>query len=63
MPLPKAKELREKSVEELRKMLSEYRRQYMEATDPQSPIHGKVRSIRKVIARILTVLREKGGAS
>lgn len=60
MPLPKAKELRDKTVEELNKMLSDYRRQYLEAMDPKSPIHGKLRSIRRTMARILTVLREKG---
>ncbi len=61
----KAKELREKSPEELQQLLSDLRaeliklRAQVEAgLRPENP--GRIRAIRRDIARILTILREKG---
>ncbi len=64
MAIARAKELRQKSVEELRAMLSEYRaelRKIMAQTAagvrPENP--GRARELKRTIARILTILREK----
>jgi len=63
----KAKELREKSVEELKELLKELqaeltklRSQVAAGTRPENP--GRIRAIRRDIARIKTILRERGAA-
>ena len=63
----KAKELRQKSPEELKELLKDLRaelvkeRAQIEAgLRPENP--GRIRAIRRDIARILTILREKGEA-
>ncbi len=60
----KVKELRKKKQEELKKMLLELRSELMRLMSqkasgvrPENP--GRIRSIKRDIARILTVLREK----
>lgn len=66
MAIARAKELRQKSEGELRKLLSEYRAelrrleaQIAAGVRPENP--GKVRELKRTIARILTVLNEKKG--
>ena len=53
----KVDELRALSVEELKKKLAELRKSLVEVRSSEQP--GKARSIRRAIARVLTVLREK----
>ena len=52
------KELKSK-LEELKKELIKHNAQIATGTNPKSP--GQVRVIKKTIARILTVLKIKGG--
>ncbi|MDN5358390.1 MAG: large subunit ribosomal protein [Candidatus Diapherotrites archaeon] len=66
MAIARAKELRQKSEEELRKMLAEYRAelrrikaQTAAGVRPENP--GRARELKRTIARILTILREKKG--
>lgn len=66
MAIARAKELRQKSEGELRKLLSEYRAelrrleaQIAAGVRPENP--GKVRELKRTIARILTILNEKKG--
>ncbi|HHH78061.1 MAG TPA: 50S ribosomal protein L29 [Thermoplasmatales archaeon] len=61
----KAKEMRELSTEERNEKLKDWRNELMEeygrsamGGSPQSP--GKLRWIRKNIARMLTVMKEEG---
>lgn len=61
----KAREIRAMSSEERRKKLLELRNELMEeygrasmGGSPPSP--GRIRLIRRTIARILTIMREKG---
>ncbi len=65
MAIARAKDLREMSEDELRAKLSEYRAelrrlraQTSAGVRPESP--GRVRELKRTIARILTILREKG---
>lgn len=65
MAILKLKKLREMSDEELKKKLDELRLELLNVRGkirahmaPDNP--GRVREIRKTIARILTVLRERG---
>ncbi len=53
----KVDELRSLSVEELNAKLSQLRKQLVEVRSSENP--GKARSIRREIARVLTILREK----
>lgn len=55
MPLPKPRELREKTSRELNKMLDDYQLELIKLGDT-SP--GKRRALKKVIARIKTILNE-----
>lgn len=57
MPLAKAKELREKSVDELMKMLEDYRLELIKEDPSTNP--GKRKALKRVIARILTVINER----
>jgi len=66
MAIARAKELRQKSEEELKQMLSEYRAelrrlraQTSAGVRPENP--GRVRELKRTIARILTILKEKKG--
>ena len=66
MAIARAKELRQKSEEELRQLLSEYRAelrrlkaQTSAGVRPENP--GRVRELKRTIARILTILKEKKG--
>ncbi len=66
MAIARAKELRQKSDEELKQMLSEYRAelrrlkaQTSAGVRPENP--GRVRELKRTIARILTILKEKKG--
>ena len=66
MAIARAKELRQKSEEELKQMLSEYRAelrrlkaQTSAGVRPENP--GRVRELKRTIARILTILEEKKG--
>lgn len=61
----KVDELRDKSIEDLIKMLNElydeymkYKRMIKSGGAPEKP--GKIRVIRKTIARIYTILGERG---
>lgn len=61
----KARELREKTPEELRELLRELRAELIKLRSqveagirPENP--GRIRALRRDIARILTILREKG---
>lgn len=61
----KVDELREKSVEELIRMLNDINEEYMKFVKlirsggaPEKP--GKVKAMKKMRARILTILSEKG---
>jgi len=61
----KAKEMRELSMEERNEKLKDWRNELMEeygrsamGGSPQSP--GKLRWIRKNVARMLTVMKEEG---
>ena len=61
----KASELRKKSTEELMKQLAELRRELFRLNTLSTrgiigKESGKVRVVRRNIARILTVLRERG---
>jgi len=60
----KAKELREMSVEELKARLEELKKEYLnlrfQKTLGQSGRSYNFKKIRQDIARVLTVLREKG---
>jgi len=65
MAIARAKELREKTKEELLQQLNElraelrkYRAQIASGVRPENP--GRVREIKRTIARILTILRERG---
>lgn len=65
MPALKASELRKKSTEELMKQLAELRRELfrlntLSAKGIIGKESGKVKVVRRNIARILTVLRERG---
>jgi len=67
LPLLKARELREKSTEELRRKLEELRNELFEervhaALGGVARNPAKIRNLKKQIARILTVLRERGEA-
>ena len=64
MAIARAKELRQKSEEELRQLQSEYRAelrrlkaQTSAGVRPENP--GRVRELKRTIARILTILKEK----
>lgn len=61
----KASELRELSIEELKRREEELRRELMLArfakTNQQLKNPLKIRGLRRDIARILTLIREKGG--
>lgn len=64
--MKKAKELRSLSPEEINKTLGELRKEIMKdnvhisaGTAPANP--GKLRQTKKTIARLLTILNEKGG--
>jgi large subunit ribosomal protein L29 len=66
MAIARAKELRQKSDEELREMLSQYRAelrrimaQVAAGVRPENP--GRVRELKRTIARILTILNERKG--
>ena len=61
----KAKELRQKSPEELKELLKDLRAELIKlkaqveaGLRPENP--GRIRAIRRDIARIITILREKG---
>ena len=61
----KAKEIRAMSSEERRRKLKELRNELMEeygrasmGGSPPSP--GRIRYLRKIVARLLTVMREEG---
>ncbi len=54
--LTKAKELREKSDEELNKMLDDLHLELIKLGDTNP---GRKRAIKKLIARILTILNER----
>jgi ribosomal protein L29 len=55
----KAKKLREMSKEELEKLLNDVKNEILKArSNPQTKV--KVRNLRKILARILTVMHEKG---
>ncbi len=58
MPLPKPRELREKTDKELNKMLDDYQLELIKLGDT-SP--GRRRALKKVIARIKTILNERRG--
>ena len=65
MPVLKASELRKKSTEELMKQLAELRRELFRLNTLSTrgiigKESGKVRVVRRNVARILTVLRERG---
>ena len=67
MPQVKANQLRDKSVQELREQESTLREQifklrFQQATG-QAENPQRVALVRKELARVLTVLREKSGAS
>jgi len=57
------KELQEKSAKELHKLLSEQRTEaqnlYVDVTVKQEKSHAKYRAARKLIAQILTTLKQK----
>ncbi|HID09455.1 TPA: 50S ribosomal protein L29 [Candidatus Micrarchaeota archaeon] len=66
MAIVRVKELRQKSEEELRSLLSEYRAelrrlraQIFAGVRPENP--GRVRELKRTIARILTILNERKG--
>lgn len=66
MAIVRTKELRQKTGQELRSLLSEYRAelrrlraQISAGVRPENP--GRVRELKRTIARILTVLNEKKG--
>jgi ribosomal protein L29 len=56
MPLPKAKDFREKTEEELAKDLANFGKEI--ATLPDTK-YGRKQSLRKLVARILTVVNER----
>lgn len=65
MPALKASELRKKSTEELMKQLAELRRELLRLNSLSArgiigKESGKVKVVRRNIARVLTVLRERG---
>lgn len=65
MPTLKASELRKKNTEELMKQLAELRRELfrlntLSARGIIGKESGKVKAVRRNVARVLTVLREKG---
>jgi large subunit ribosomal protein L29 len=67
MPQVKARQLRDKSVQELQEQESTLREQifklrFQQATG-QAENPQRVALVRKELARVLTVLREKSGAS
>ncbi len=66
MAIARPKELRQKSEEELRQMLAEYRAELRKirahtaaGVRPENP--GRVRELKRTVARILTILQEKKG--
>lgn len=63
--VPKASELRELGIEELKRKEEELRRELMLAriakANQQLKNPLKIRELRRGIARILTIIREKGG--
>ena len=65
MAIARAKELRERETQDLKRLLEElraelrkYRAQIASGVRPDNP--GRVREIKRTIARILTILRERG---
>lgn len=65
MPTLKAKELRKKNVDDLLKQLEDLRRELLRlrtlsARGVIGKESGKVKMVRRNIAKVLTVLREKG---
>lgn len=66
MAILRAKEIRKMKDEELEKKLADLRKELMriktqiaQGTAPENP--GRAREIRRTIARILTIKRERGG--
>jgi len=66
MAILRTKELRQKSKDELQELLSGYRAelrrlkaQVSAGVRPENP--GKVRELKRTVARILTILQEKKG--
>ena len=51
----------DKKIEDLKKELMRLRTQISQGTAPEKP--GRVKEIKKTIARILTIKRERGGKS
>jgi len=67
MPLPKAKEIREMSPEEREQKVEELKEELMRERGmaamggaPTSP--GKIRMLRRLISRYVTIMKEEGEA-